>query len=444
MNIEVWAAVLDYWVSRGHDARFLDIPPHIAEQLENMQTEINFDAFAAALVGSYGGMDKLPPQVSGGLGVLQQRYPDTAMGQGSWYDLLAALQNGWSGQTQPTAPAAEQQPPNEPTAKNEPKWKRKAYFDGTECGYKDCSRKAEGYVSGTKPTKGGSQNAVWYGPACSSCCTKWHDSLRPMPIALLAQNRKGASDLANVLDIEVGDALKRLAEAGVDEKGQPVQQQNAAPMAPNVAITTTQQPGTWIAADPIQIPDQELAGGLAYVNGVLQQLANWHIMSQADMDYADDFMKKLKALWKASEEQRKELGRPWREKLELIQDYYKPYLNALKQGETVLKQRIVEGNARAEAARQAAYLAAQSAYQQGDMQSVAVATQQAVAADIAVPQGTSIRTVFVGEIVDLSQLPQEFWSWVPDLVKVQAAVDLGHRQIPGCRIYETNVVAARS
>lgn len=351
-------------------------------------------------------------------------------------------------------PNDQQTHPGQPVA---PKWKRKAYFDGTECGYSGCSKASDGYVAGTKPTKGGHQGALWYGPACRACIRKWHDSLEPISLANLASQRNGASDLALVLDVEVGDVLKRLALAGIDDRGRPFQS-NAQAYAAGMEATGQQMnhPNTYgqlmvvsqnpdyIATAPILIPKELLAEKLAYANGVLQQLSQFFIRDQVAMDYTSSFLAEVKGLWKGLEDHRKDLGRPLRDALQAIQDQFNPPLKLLSNVETVLKQKIAEGHAYAQAAQEEAFRLAQQALQQGNTQQAALATQQAVAADVTLAPGVRMTTTIKWDWDPTQPLPQDFWSWVPDPAKVQAAVDAGWRQIPGVRIYEVPVVASVS
>ena len=454
MNLEDWSALIDYWRGGGHDMRHLDVPAEVARALSETEGTVaatrflSGPEFKALVEKSYGGPEHVSDEARAVLSSMEPGFEDWARTEADWYEIFQ--------QTRTEMMTAEIQqpsnePPNEPAAKNEPKWKRKAYFDGTECGYSGCTRAADGYVSGTKPTKGGVQGALWFGPACAACVRKWHPSLRPATLAELAYQRSGASDLALVLDVEVGDVLKRLALAGIDERGQPFhsnaqagQAVLAAEGAPGAALAAQPSAGVYVYTDPVQIPIEALAAQRSYVQGVLQQLSNWHINSQSDMDYASTFVAQVKGMWASLEEQRKNLVKPLREKIEAVQEYFKPVLGDLKSLETVGKQKISEGNTRAQAAQQAAYEAAQRALQSGDTQGAALATQQAVSADITLAPGVGIRTEIAFEIVDYRQLPQDFWSWVPDPAKVQAAVDAGHRQIPGVRIFEKSVVSSRS
>jgi hypothetical protein len=375
MGVTEWEALIKFWTDGGHDIQHLNIPPQIATQLGIKPTET--------------------------------KMTDVTGTEDSQQNALL-------------------------------KWKRKKHFDGTTCGLQNCTRAADGYIMDIKPTKG-ANGQLWYGPACLKCVREEHPTLMPLSLAELAYQRGGASDLALVLDLEVGDVLKRLAAAGVDEKGRQIID---APLASNPVnpIQVLQQEGT-IQVDAIVIPVKSLADAVQEAKGLLVQLDTFHVTNQQQMDGASSFLKEVKAKWKEIEEQRKALGGPLRGKLDEIQSYFKPALDVLLQAEGILKTKISEGARRAEEAQRAALLAAQAAHQQGDLQGTAIATQAAQRADVALAPGITTRRVLRCAIDDPSKLPGEFWS--PDIRKVQAAVDAGHRQIPGVRIWQEEIVAAR-
>lgn len=308
------------------------------------------------------------------------------------------------------------------TSKDKPTWKKKKFFDGTECGYSNCKNPADGYIPEmTRPTKGGA--SLWFGPACTPCVRLWHDNLNPMSLAELARQRNGASDLAVVLDVEVGEVLKRLQGAGVDERGN------------SVALTPA-------VSENIAIPVPSLEAALAEVTETLVFLNTFHVTNQQQMDLASGWLHEVKERWSVIEEQRKGFAKPLQDKVKEVQAYFKPPLDLLSQAERILKQKISEGSQRAQAAQQAALTAAHQALQQGNMQGVAIATQTVQAADVALSAGIGMRGIVRFEITDPSLLPPVFWS--PDPAKVQQAIDAGHRVIPGVRVWEEQSVTARS
>lgn len=384
------------------------------------------------------------------------------------------------------------------TAQYEPvgeKWKKKRYFDGSTCGLVGCKRAPDGYVCDTKPT-GKEKDKVgrlWFGPACKKCMVKLgHNEGSVIPFKELARQRGGASDLALVLDIEVGDVLKRLEAAGIDEQGStiggepqvgvaqpgveqppvgpetglapgqplvipppeqptPTPAANTGAGAPVGAQLTIPEPApnngapaglAVVTAPSVQMPTEVIQGELVEANGVLAQLAVFHVVDQKTMDDASGWLKEVKKKWNALDETRKALGRPLRDALEEIQTYFNPPLNALKKAETLFKQKISEGSARALQAQQAALDAAQQALQAGNTPGVAIASQAAAAADVELPRGISQRMITKFEIVDVTQLPA--WAWSPDANKVQAAINMGWTEIPGVRIWQEPSISART
>jgi hypothetical protein len=409
MNLDDWRALIDHWRDQTRDIRHLDIPANIAATL---------------------GIE-LPKEI----------------------DMT-----------------------DESTAEHEPlgaKWKKKKYFDGSTCGLKDCKRAPDGYVCDTKPTKGNPNGHLWFGPACKKCLEKLGYPVEAIiPLKELARQRGGASDLALVLDIEVGEALKRLAAAGIDEQGNtPVDQTEETP--PPVVETisgpiVTPPPGEGscgqthsveaggqlalpdngaapseaiVATPTIQMPTTVLVAHDTEAQGVIAFLQTFHVVDQPSMDNASLWVKEVKKKWNHLDETRKALGKPLREGLEQIQGYFKPAQDALKKAESILKAKIAEGNQRAQQAQQQALAAAQQAHATGNMQGTIAAAQQAATADVALPQGISQQMVVKFEVVDPSQLPGQYWS--PDSNLIQAAINAGWRQIPGVRIWEEPQISAR-
>jgi hypothetical protein len=330
----------------------------------------------------------------------------------------------------------------------EGKLKKKKYFDGTVCAYKGCSKKAVGYISAIKPTKGHPVGQLFFAPSCAKC-----PEHKPMTLAELAHQRDGASDMALVLDVEVGDVKKRLKAAGIDETGKTLaaSQFEKAMADDDNKVTTDDPPATAVpalldttalAVEDVAIPVATLAASIKETQDFLTVLDTFHIHNQSEMDTASIFLKEVKTKWKQIEEIRKEIGSPLRGKLQEVQDYFKPALEALVSAETILKTKISEGNARAQEAQRLALEAARTAHESGDPAATALATAQAQEADVALPGGISQSMKVKYAIEDLTLLPADFWS--PDPKKVEAAIAAGHRQIPGVRIWEEPIIAART
>ena len=350
------------------------------------------------------------------------------------------------------------------TSDGKPNWRRQKYFTADFCGYEGCANNADGYVADTRPTKGG-EDRLWFGPVCIVCVRKWHPTLNPISLAELARQRNGASDLAVILDVEVGEVQKRLFKAGIDERGVPLGQGEPQPprdveglplhsapvnrealgqVSQPAEVVAEVPPGAIIVTQPVHIPVPTLKSIYEEGAGFIASLQQFHIYDQAGMDLANTFVKEIKLKWQAVEKLRKQTTKPLRAKYKEAQAYFTPVLNLLAQCERILKTKITEGDERARQTQQNALHAAQTAFQQGDVAGVALATQQAVAAEVALPQGTSIRGRVRWEYADFSKLPADFWSWQPDANKVQAAIDAGYRDIPGLRIWEDPIVAVRT
>jgi hypothetical protein len=334
---------------------------------------------------------------------------------------------------------------NAGSATNEPTWKKRKEFDGTTCGYVGCTHDADGYVQGTRSTKEGANGRLWYGPACTPCVRKWHSTLVPMSLAQLAAQRTGASDLAGILDLEVGEVIKRLAAAGIDERGQKLAQQTAEAGAtlaevfaePGAAIAQRQEYTIAVVVpfDSIEAVRSEMAQTLAGIAGFV-------ITNQDQMDYASSYLQRVSGLSNEIDAARKAISKPFRKQVEAIQTYFAPALEALAEVKAGLKQCIQAGYQLAQQTQASAFQAAEAALASGNLQQAGLATQNAIAADLALPKGLSMRTRLRWEVVDPSQVPGPLWSI--DATKVDAAIDAGHREIPGIRIWEDQSIAARA
>lgn len=385
-GIEVWRLVVEHWRAQGRDLKHLEIPPELASQLG------------------------VPMDVT------KERRPLRDDNEEEEESMTAA-DSSYAG-----------------SAKNEPRWKKRKEFSGDECGYQGCTHKADGYVQGVRSTKEGKSDArgLWFGPACTSCVRKFHDTLVPLTLAQLAAQRNGASDLASILDIELGELQQRLEAAGIDERGNPL-----TTLQHNSEVTARQES----FAIEVVIPYDSIEQKSAEAQQTLSALGAFQITTQEQMDYASSYLQRVKALFKELDEQRLAISRPFVKRVKEVQSRFKPALNLLSEVEAVLKNRIQAGYAYAQQQQAAAFGQAEAALAQGDMPGAALATQQAVAADISLSPGISMRYQLKWEVLDVSQLPGICWS--PDPAKIQALIDAGHREIPGVRIWEEPILAAR-
>lgn len=437
-DIDAWRLVVEHWRAQGKDLRHLEVPPELAAQLDvplsltKANREIETDESEEDDMASK--KSKKPAQKGA------KPAPKVAPKRGR-----PRKETGVEKTAKTAAPASlEPKTASEPEAASEsgPKWKKRRAFDGETCGYVDCDRKADGYVSGIRSTKEGEADRknLWFGPACTSCVRKHHPSLTPMPLAELARQRNGVSDLALVLDLEVGEVHKRLAAAGVNDRGVAIAQEPKQEEPVNAPIQ--KQAGEEQHTVTVVVPYDVIGAVKGEMEGTLAALSTFSVRSQDQMNYASNYLQRVKGLYNDLDARRKDVGKPFRKQIDAVQAYFKPALEALSQVETQLKAKIQEGLAWSQQTTAQSYQQAQQALTSGDVQGVAIATQQAMGADMALPQGLSTRSKIRFEVIDASQLPGQFWS--PDPAKIQAAIDAGYTSIPGVRIWEEQNLAARA
>jgi hypothetical protein len=406
LPLEEWRSLIDHWLLQKRDILHLEIPLDVAQQL----------------------------------GIKLSEEDMARRGQRTAQSKVVEIEND--------APAA---------AGETPTWKRKAFFDGLTCGLSGCSRDASGYIAGTKPT-GKDKKAVWFGPVCEPCCTKWNPALHPYKLSELLINRSH-SELALLLDVEVGElksrlakepplpATSRAAQADADQaafhagRATGVGQAVATAIAIQEHVTPAE---IVLVTEEVRIPKAFIEQAKTWASGWRAYMRTAQLNSQEDLDNTSLFLKQLKGYAKTMDETRAALGAPLRAKLAEIQDAFRDGLGELSQLEVETKKVLDAGITRAKQVIEASFQAAQQAYQQGNVPAVAQATQMASHYDFRMPQGLQSRKVVKWEYTNIAELPPELWSWVPDGNKVQAAVDMGHRQIPGVRVWEENQMSSTS
>lgn len=374
-TLEDWRAVLEYWRERGKDLKHLEIPPELAAALG------------------------VPLDVT----VAKREVDMTEHAEHESF--ITTL-----------------------------KWKKRKEFDGKTCGFQGCENDASGYVAGKRATKEAKSGRLWYGPACEACVRKSHPTLKPMPLADLARQRTGASDLALVLDLEVGEVLKRLDTAGIDENGKPLTSELAGYSVAGRHVESF--------AITLSIPYDEVLAQKNDAEGTLAALAEFHIVNQEQMDYASDYLARIKGIHKEVEAKRKEISKPFRAQAEALQKLFNPALEKLVEVEKLLKLKIQEGLARAQQAQQQAFEQTERALATGNLAQAAAASQQAVASDVTLSKGVHTTSKLRFEIVNPADVPA--WAWSPDPAKIEAAIEAGWREIPGVRIFAQQTVVSRS
>ena len=136
-----------------------------------------------------------------------------------------------------------------------------------------------------------------------------------------------------------------------------------------------------------------------------------------------------------ADEKRKTITKPLNDAMKATNALFKPSLEAYKEVEKLLKDKIADYIARKQQANTAALHAA----------AAAATPEQAVRAiestsPVAPPGGVSIRYQWKFEVVDPNAVPRELCS--PDDKKIQAALAAG-MQVPGVRVFQEPIVSSR-
>lgn len=484
-DIEVWRPVVELWKSQGKDLRHLEVPPELASQLgvpleltrrreivedDDIEDEDTMAKKTAKQTKKKADTRTAKKRTRPAI-VTETASEPTPVATAPVVGTEVPLASTVAAPPQLVQAQAAAGGEYQGSAAGEKKWKKRSQFDGDSCGYAGCTKKSAGYIVGVRSTKEGERDrrTIWFGPACVSCVREWHPTLLPMTLAELAFQRNGASDLAAVLDIEVGEVHKRLAAAGVDEKGRPLGGQgdntmNGAPqpMQPQQQMQQPQQqqPGTGIVAREehhtvvVNVPYDVLAATRQEMATTAAALVPFVIRTQDAMDYASGYLQRVKGLYNHIDELRKALARPFKQVVEQIQEHCKPVLADLQAVELTIKGKIDEAYQWSQQQAAQSFQAAQTAVAAGNPQGVAIATQQAMEADLSLSKGVSMRPTVKFEIIDATQLHASFWS--PDMAKIKAAIDsipldqlqatlnAGYTPFAGVRVWVENTVAARA
>lgn len=164
------------------------------------------------------------------------------------------------------------------------------------------------------------------------------------------------------------------------------------------------------------------------------------ITSDGEQQGAADLLQQVKEKAKALEARRTLITKPINDGLRSINDLFRAPKEALESLERTLKQKIAQYVADREAHNRA--LLAQAAASPTTEQAVETL---ATVAPVPVPQGVSIRYVWVAHVENADQVPRELCS--PDHAKIKAYVASlpagTPPSIPGLRFTQEPVVASR-
>ena len=172
-------------------------------------------------------------------------------------------------------------------------------------------------------------------------------------------------------------------------------------------------------ADALQ---QHLAGFRAIVPDT-QEIAN----------YINTTLVEVKTRARALDVQEKSATKPINDALAVVRGWFRPAKNAYSELEAILKSKLGEWD-RLLATQKAEQMAAAAAAFRATEPERGLALMQAVPEGPSVAAGTSIRKVWKFEVIDPASVPRELCEPVDKLIR--QAIALGHREIPGVRVYE--------
>ncbi len=177
---------------------------------------------------------------------------------------------------------------------------------------------------------------------------------------------------------------------------------------------------------------------------LLEQVKTFHIYDQQGYNLAHTIIKDVKTRWKLIEAERKKITTPLYQAYKNVQALFEAPLSYYADVETVLKTKLLEAQARAKAAEDAALLAAQQASAVGDRHQLAVAMHQAGQAVIETPAGQQNRTSWGYEVTDSSLIPLHFMMVDHSRLGAFVRENKGAIPVPGVRQYEVHSVAVRT
>lgn len=171
-----------------------------------------------------------------------------------------------------------------------------------------------------------------------------------------------------------------------------------------------------------------------------ERLRTFVVQSDEQQDFAVALLREIKAEWSSVEEDRKKITNPMNAALKATNALFKPTLDALKQAESSLKDKV------------AGYMNEKQAANVAALQAASVATtpfqaQQAMAfvAPVEAPQGVSVRLLWKFQVTEPDLVPRELCS--PDLKKIGEACQYGPDgqplPIPGVQWFQDSSVTVR-
>lgn len=177
---------------------------------------------------------------------------------------------------------------------------------------------------------------------------------------------------------------------------------------------------------------------------VLEMVKEYQIVTQPDMDFANECLVEIKTKLKGLKARKEEATKPLNAALKVVRSWFSPVEDFYGQAEAIWKDKMGKWHlAEAEKQRQA-LAAVQAAHAAGDVQGVATAMATAAQATVEIPRNITVKEVWNFVVTDPAAVPREYCS--PDVAKIAAVVEaLGDKaNIPGVSVSLGTQVIARS
>lgn len=330
-------------------------------------------------------------------------------------------------------------------------WKRKKQHDPRECGVRNCSNPAAGFVCSKRKGK------TWWGPICAACCEKHSPHETPQSLEQVAMFRTGAKDVAKGLDLPVELVIELFKREGLDETGRrpastggstaEVPQAQGGPETasaganPSTEIVSSSDPRVEQATAVVAIPVDHLRQVGEGITAFEKEAKAFHIRDPAGMEVAKSLAQIAKAQNAELEDLRKTTVKPFDDAKKKVQAAFTPLIKRLGVLESSFKLAIMEAHARFQEQQDQALQAVQQAHQAGDGAGAALAVQQVQQLETQLPQGMSVRRDVSYEVDNLEEVPREYFVLNDRMVidALRAGV-----QIPGIRLVYKEVPVLRS
>lgn len=197
---------------------------------------------------------------------------------------------------------------------------------------------------------------------------------------------------------------------------------------------------------PLPSPEtqQSLEKEAADAEAVLQDIEEFAIAEQTDLEFANEVLGDVKRAWKELDERKKKATQPMNQALKEIRSWFKPAQDFYSKAERILKKKIDVAFQRAREEQDRALQEAQEAHAAGDETAVQEALTKSQAVELEQPKDVSLVEGWDFEIVDPSKLPRQYL--VPDIQAIRGVVKaLGDKaEIPGVKVFPKTTVVRRN